>query len=291
MFDEGPSKLFDAPSTILGLEELVEAEAALRDARLALRHRAHRGRFRRTRRDPVVNRGSCRTAIVRLGLMTREEVPAGASFAFDVGLRTLDEQLRRIDALDTKAGVILAGGGVLAGFLFTRGSVLMRAPLALGVSVAGALIACLIAALVAFGVRRYSFVPSVRAVVRMMSFRAFGPGGLAVITNAESGAGSGTVSSTRSSGSSRTSSSRARAETSSSGYCRRRLVVITSDGERAPQVLLARAGPEGRLTAVRQGFGPLRGGAPSGLPRCGLVRAVRCLPVSLRLRALRPAIG
>lgn len=167
MFDEGPSKLCDALSTILGLEELVEAEAALRNARLALRHRAHRGRFRRC--DPVINRGSCRTAIVRLGLMTREEVPAGASFAFDVGLRTLDQQLRRIDALDTKAGVILAAGGVLGGFLFTRGSVLGRAPLALGVAAAGALIACLIAALVAFGVRRYSFVPSVRAVVRMMS--------------------------------------------------------------------------------------------------------------------------
>lgn len=35
MLDEGPSKLYDALSLVLGLEDLVNAQSALADARLA----------------------------------------------------------------------------------------------------------------------------------------------------------------------------------------------------------------------------------------------------------------
>src|SRR5439155_19309603 len=42
MLDEGPSKLYDGLAAILGLEDLVEAQKRLADARLA-REREHRG--------------------------------------------------------------------------------------------------------------------------------------------------------------------------------------------------------------------------------------------------------
>src|SRR5439155_10655497 len=42
MLDEGPSRLYDGLAAILGLEELVEAQKRLADARLA-REREHRG--------------------------------------------------------------------------------------------------------------------------------------------------------------------------------------------------------------------------------------------------------
>jgi hypothetical protein len=63
-----------------------------------------------------------------------DPVPPGASFAFDAGIRTLDEQLHRIDALDTKAGVLLAAAGVLSGFLLADRSSLAQAPKAVGMT-------------------------------------------------------------------------------------------------------------------------------------------------------------
>lgn len=45
-------------------------------------------------------------------------IPAGAEFAYEVGVRALESQSRRVDSLDTKAAVILAVDGVLAGLLF-----------------------------------------------------------------------------------------------------------------------------------------------------------------------------
>lgn len=42
-------------------------------------------------------------------------VPEGASFAYAVAIAALDEQLRRIEALDTKAGILMAVDGVIAG--------------------------------------------------------------------------------------------------------------------------------------------------------------------------------
>lgn len=45
------------------------------------------------------------------------DVPLGAPFAFEMALRSLDEQLERINALDTKAGVLIAADGVIVGLL------------------------------------------------------------------------------------------------------------------------------------------------------------------------------
>ena len=94
------------------------------------------------------------------------EVPAGAAFAYTTSLRSLDEQLRRIEALDSKAGILLAADGVLAGFLFTRGSVLLEAPGWIGILAAIAILVSMTLALLAFATRNYIAAPRAQAVAR-----------------------------------------------------------------------------------------------------------------------------
>lgn len=98
-------------------------------------------------------------------------IPDGASFAFDVARTTLEEQLRRIEALDGKAGILIAAGGVLAGFLFGRGSLLLDAPrLIVGIA-AIALTSSLVFALLAFWTRRYDVAPRPEALSQLMAAR------------------------------------------------------------------------------------------------------------------------
>ncbi|MGH2658410.1 MAG: hypothetical protein ACRDHS_01800 [Actinomycetota bacterium] len=98
-------------------------------------------------------------------------IPDGAGFAFDVARTALDEQLRRIEALDGKAGILIAAGGVLAGFLFGRGSLLFDAPrLILGVA-AITLTGSLVLALLAFWTRRYDLAPRPEALSQLMAAR------------------------------------------------------------------------------------------------------------------------
>jgi len=94
------------------------------------------------------------------------DVPAGASFAYETSLCSLEEQLRRIEALDTKAGVLLAADGILAGFLFSRGSILLRAPDWIAISAALAILASMALALVGFAARQYKASPKPEAIVR-----------------------------------------------------------------------------------------------------------------------------
>jgi len=68
--------------------------------------------------------------------------------------RALDEQLRRIEALDAKAGILVAADGVLGGLLFGAGSVIRNAPRGVAISASVALIASLVLALLAFANRR-----------------------------------------------------------------------------------------------------------------------------------------
>jgi len=97
-------------------------------------------------------------------------VPDGASFAFDVARMALDEQLRRIEALG-KAGILIAAGGVLAGFLFGRGSLLLDAPrLIVGIA-AITLTGSLVLALLAFWTRRYDVAPRPQALSQLMAAR------------------------------------------------------------------------------------------------------------------------
>jgi hypothetical protein len=98
-------------------------------------------------------------------------VPAGASFAFERSVKTLEEQLTRIEALDGKAGIPVAAGGVLAGLLFSRGSLLVGAPrLMVGVA-AIALTSSLVFALLAFWTRRYDVAPKPEALSQLMAAR------------------------------------------------------------------------------------------------------------------------
>lgn len=97
------------------------------------------------------------------------DVPAGAGFAYASSLRSLDEQLRRIEALDTKAGILLAADGVLAGFLFTRGSILLEAPEWIGIFAATAVLISMTLALLGFATRNYTTAPRAQAIARRAS--------------------------------------------------------------------------------------------------------------------------
>jgi hypothetical protein len=96
-------------------------------------------------------------------------VPAGAGFAYQVAVRTLDEQLRRIEALDTKAGVVIAAGGLVIGLLAGERSSLVEAPTWVRVTVLGTVTFSLVLALLAFSARRYDTAPNPDAAVRLMT--------------------------------------------------------------------------------------------------------------------------
>lgn len=68
--------------------------------------------------------------------MVMKGVPQSAAFPYKTAQRALDEQLRRIDSLDSKAGILLAADGILAGLIFGRETFISRAPVAVA-SVAG----------------------------------------------------------------------------------------------------------------------------------------------------------
>jgi hypothetical protein len=96
------------------------------------------------------------------------DVPAGSGFAYEVAIRALDEQLHRVETLDSKAGILIAADGLIVGLLQTPRSSLSEAPSAIAVVVLGAVIGSLLFALISFSVRRYDLVPSPRAVIRFM---------------------------------------------------------------------------------------------------------------------------
>ncbi len=98
--------------------------------------------------------------------MATNRIPPGTSFAYAVGIRTLDEQLRRIDALDSKAGTLLAADGLLAGILFATSSSVRSAPRWTVVGLVLTLFASLLLALLAFANRRYEDAPNPSHVVR-----------------------------------------------------------------------------------------------------------------------------
>lgn len=91
--------------------------------------------------------------------------PPATDFAFDTAMRGLADQMRWIDALDTKAGVLMAADAVLAGVVLTRGSILLRAPVWLGVAVAVLLLSSLLLALLSFATRRFDLAPDIPVLV------------------------------------------------------------------------------------------------------------------------------
>jgi hypothetical protein len=88
----------------------------------------------------------------------------GGDFAFDTAVRAFTDQMRWIDALDTKAGVLMAADAVLAGLVLTRGSLLLDAPAWVGVLVALLLFVSFVLALLSFSTRRFGIAPDVSAL-------------------------------------------------------------------------------------------------------------------------------
>jgi hypothetical protein len=100
--------------------------------------------------------------------MSIRSVPPGAAFAFEMGIRTLDQQLRRIEALDTKAGILMAANGVLSGLLF-GGPLALHGPRSVAVPAAVALMVSLVTALVSFANRRYDSAPNPQDLVDLVA--------------------------------------------------------------------------------------------------------------------------
>jgi hypothetical protein len=95
---------------------------------------------------------------------TTTAAPPGGDFIFDAAVRAFSDQMRWIDALDTKAGVVMAADAVLAGLVLTRGSMLLDAPVWVGVSVALLLFVSFVLGLLSFSTRRFGIAPDVSAL-------------------------------------------------------------------------------------------------------------------------------
>lgn len=102
-----------------------------------------------------------------LGMTIPARAPKGAQFAYDTAIRSLDDQLRRIESLDSKAGILIGAGGVLAGLLAGGRSLLLESSEPLALATAVLLILSLVSALVAFFNRSYSSGLSAEAVTEM----------------------------------------------------------------------------------------------------------------------------
>jgi len=96
-------------------------------------------------------------------------VPAGATFAYATAIRTLDEQLSRIEALDTKAGVLIAADGLILALIAGGDGRLARVPAMLLVGIVASVTASLIAALLSFTTRRYETAPNPDAAIHLMA--------------------------------------------------------------------------------------------------------------------------
>ena len=96
-----------------------------------------------------------------------QRVPQSASFAFDVAVRATAEQLARIDSLDSKAGILLAADGVLAGLIFAREGIAARAPIFLGLLAGVAVLLSLVCTLISFSNRKYVATPRPEVVAHL----------------------------------------------------------------------------------------------------------------------------
>jgi hypothetical protein len=85
--------------------------------------------------------------------------PTSARFAYQVADDALREQLARIDSLDQKASIILAGGGIIGGLVLPGGG-LTSFPSWLAISIVLALVTTLLCTFAAVANRRYQLAPT-----------------------------------------------------------------------------------------------------------------------------------
>ena len=91
--------------------------------------------------------------------MASQGVPPSASFVFDIATRSLDEQLHRVEALDSKAAALLAADLIVTGLVVGGDRTLAAVPAwIVAVSTTGILMS-LIAAVRAFANQRYLVAP------------------------------------------------------------------------------------------------------------------------------------
>lgn len=90
--------------------------------------------------------------------MSSRQPPAGATFAYETAISALDEQLRRVDGLDSKAGILLAADGVILGLLLRSDE--RAAPTWVVLAVGVLILTSLIASILALLNRRYHVAPA-----------------------------------------------------------------------------------------------------------------------------------
>jgi hypothetical protein len=94
--------------------------------------------------------------------------PQGIDYVYDTALDSLRQQLSWIDALDTKAGILIAADGVVAGVVLASDSLI--APSSVWtVLIATLLLSSLALALLAFATRRYEIAPDPSELTDSMS--------------------------------------------------------------------------------------------------------------------------
>jgi hypothetical protein len=91
-------------------------------------------------------------------------VPKSASFAFEIATISLREQIQRVDALDTKAGILLAADGIAATLVFNRNALPTATPTAIILVSGLAVLTSLASTLISFVNRNYALAPTPEVV-------------------------------------------------------------------------------------------------------------------------------
>lgn len=94
--------------------------------------------------------------------------PQGVGYTHDAALKAYDDQMKWIDALDGKAGILMAADGVIAGLILTENSILAHSSRGFAITVTILLLASLVLAILAFSTRAYETAPDVDQLIPQM---------------------------------------------------------------------------------------------------------------------------
>jgi hypothetical protein len=104
-------------------------------------------------------------------------VPKSAGFAFETATVSLREQIQRVDALDTKAGILLAANGITASLVFSRTSLPSDTPPAVILVSGFAVLISLTSTLISFVNRNYALAPTPKWSQNWLMLRRTGSDG------------------------------------------------------------------------------------------------------------------